>query len=79
MPKGDGTTSTVVAIHLRRRELVILGSEYAGEMKKGAPAWPDWHTTLISGGCRCEHMVVETSTIDKQPSTFCLLDPLVLH
>lgn len=28
------TSSTVVAMHLARREVVILGTEYAGEMKK---------------------------------------------
>lgn len=29
------TSSTSVGINLARREMVILGSEYAGEMKKG--------------------------------------------
>ncbi|GBG64526.1 hypothetical protein CBR_g45222 [Chara braunii] len=29
------TSSTTIDIHLKRREMVILGSQYAGEMKKG--------------------------------------------
>ena len=29
------TSSTSVGINLARREMVILGTEYAGEMKKG--------------------------------------------
>lgn len=29
------TSSTSVALHLGRREMVILGTQYAGEMKKG--------------------------------------------
>ncbi len=29
------TSSTSVCMHFRRKEMVILGTEYAGEMKKG--------------------------------------------
>ena len=29
------TSSTSVALSLKHREMVILGTEYAGEMKKG--------------------------------------------
>ena len=36
-PKRDGTRSeTVVIVHLARQEILIGGTEYAGEMKKGA-------------------------------------------
>ena len=35
-PDIEGVTgSTSVAVHFDRREMVILGTEYAGEMKKG--------------------------------------------
>ncbi len=36
-PERDGTRSeTVILVHLGRQEILIGGSEYAGEMKKGA-------------------------------------------
>ena len=36
-PKRDGTRSeTVVLVHLARQEILIGGTQYAGEMKKGA-------------------------------------------
>jgi phosphoenolpyruvate carboxykinase (ATP) len=36
-PQRDGTRSeTVILVHLSRQEIMIGGSEYAGEMKKGA-------------------------------------------
>ena len=33
------TSATSVAISLKHREMVILGTEYAGEMKKGVFRW----------------------------------------
>ena len=36
-PRRDGTRSeTVILVHLSRQEILIAGTEYAGEMKKGA-------------------------------------------
>jgi phosphoenolpyruvate carboxykinase (ATP) len=36
-PERDGTRSeTVILVHLARQEILICGTEYAGEMKKGA-------------------------------------------
>jgi phosphoenolpyruvate carboxykinase (ATP) len=36
-PERDGTRSeTVILVHLSRQEILIAGTEYAGEMKKGA-------------------------------------------
>jgi len=36
-PERDGTaSSTVILVHLSRQEILIGGTEYAGEMKKGA-------------------------------------------
>jgi phosphoenolpyruvate carboxykinase (ATP) len=36
-PQRDGTRSeTVILVHLSRQEILIAGTEYAGEMKKGA-------------------------------------------
>lgn len=34
-PVGDMTSGTAVCLHLSRGEMVVLGTEYAGEMKKG--------------------------------------------
>ena len=36
-PARDGThTETAILVHLSRQEIIIVGTEYAGEMKKGA-------------------------------------------
>ena len=36
-PERDGTrTETVILVHLSRQEIIIAGTEYAGEIKKGA-------------------------------------------
>ena len=36
-PERDGTRSeTVILVHLSRQEIIIAGTEYAGEIKKGA-------------------------------------------
>jgi phosphoenolpyruvate carboxykinase (ATP) len=36
-PKTEGTRSeTAILLHLRRMEIIIVGTEYAGEIKKGA-------------------------------------------
>ena len=36
-PKTEGTrTTTAILVHLRRMEVIIVGTEYAGEIKKGA-------------------------------------------
>lgn len=33
------TSTTSVSVNFKRHEMVILGTEYAGEMKKGASLW----------------------------------------
>jgi phosphoenolpyruvate carboxykinase (ATP) len=36
-PESEGTrTETAILVHLRRREIIIVGTEYAGEIKKSA-------------------------------------------
>jgi phosphoenolpyruvate carboxykinase (ATP) len=39
---ADSASRTAVDMHLARRELVILGTEYAGEMKKGILTFMMW-------------------------------------
>ncbi|GFP89584.1 phosphoenolpyruvate carboxykinase [atp] [Phtheirospermum japonicum] len=47
------TSSTSIDMNLSRREMVILGTQYAGEMKKGDDehCWSDNGVSNIEGGC----------------------------
>ena len=42
------TSSTSVAINFAEKEMVILGTEYAGEMKKGSVTTPRRFMTLLT-------------------------------
>ncbi len=39
---AESASRTAIDMHLARRELVILGTEYAGEMKKGILTFMMW-------------------------------------
>jgi hypothetical protein len=67
------TSDTSVAISLKHREMVILGTEYAGEMKKGVFRWGRAALAAVAAGwserfgaARCA-VCTQPSKPDKHP------------